>query len=79
MLQKGMNVELLKSYFEVYHNFEFLIDEKIKNKYQMINVAMNINEIIIRDVNLSFNVEGLSKEFAKRCVVFLINIFFEYN
>ena len=45
----------------------------------MINVAINMNEVIIRDVNLSFNVKEFSKEFAKMCVAFLINFFFEYN
>ena len=45
----------------------------------MINVAMNMNEVIIRDVNLSSNVEDFSKEFAKMCVVFLIDFFFEYD
>ena len=45
----------------------------------MINVAMNINEVLIRDVNSSFNVEEFSKKFAKMCVVFLIDFFFEYN
>ena len=45
----------------------------------MINVAMNMNEIIIRNVNLSFNVEKFSKKFTKMCVAFLINFFFEYD
>ena len=45
----------------------------------MINVAMNMNEIIIRDVDLSFNVAKFSKEFTKMCVAFLIDFFFEYD
>ena len=45
----------------------------------MINVAMNINEVIIRDVNLLFNIEKFSKKFTKICVVFLIDFFFEYD
>ena len=79
MLQKRINVELLKVYFESYRNSWFLIDKKIKNKYQMINAAMNINEIIIRDVNLLSNVEEFLKEFARMCIAFLINFFFKYN
>ena len=35
----------------------------------MINVAMNMNEIIIRDVNLLFNVEEFSKE-LRECALF---------
>ena len=45
----------------------------------MINVAMNMNEIIIWDVNLSFNIEEFSKEFTKIYVASLIDFFFEYN
>ena len=40
---------------------------------------MNMNEVIIRNINLSFNVEEFSKEFAKMCVIFLIDFFFEYD
>ena len=45
----------------------------------MINAAMNMNEIIIRDVNLLLNIEKFSKEFMKMCIAFLIDFFFEYN
>ena len=45
----------------------------------MINAAMNMSEIIIRDVNLLFNVEEFLKEFARMCVAFLIDFFFEYD
>ena len=79
MLQKRISAELLKSCFELYRNSWFLINKKIKNKYRMINIAMNINKVIIRDVNLLFNVEEFSKEFAKICVASLIDFFFEYD
>ena len=38
-----------------------------------------MNEVIIRNVNLLFNVEKFSKEFARMCIIFLINFFFEYD
>ena len=41
----------------------------------MINVAMNMDEVIIQNINLLLNVKRFSKEFAKICVVFLINFF----
>ena len=40
----------------------------------MINTAMNMNEVIIRNIYLPFNVEEFSKEFAKICVTFLIDL-----
>ena len=45
----------------------------------MINAIMNINEMIIYDVNLSFNVEKFSKEFANMLITSLIDFFFDYN
>ena len=79
MLQKRISVEFLKLCFESYWNFWFLIDKKIKMKYRMINAAMNMNEVIIQNVNLLFNVEEFLKEFIKMYVVFLIDFFFEYD
>ena len=40
---------------------------------------MNMNEVIIRDVNLSFNVKKFSKEFADMLITSLINFFFDYD
>ena len=45
----------------------------------MINVIINKNEIIIRKINLLFNVEELPEKFASMCVAFLIDFFFEYD
>ena len=40
---------------------------------------MNINEIIIRDVNLFFNIKNFLKKFADMLITSLINFFFNYN
>ena len=40
---------------------------------------MNMNEVIIRDVNLSLNVKKFSKEFADMLITSLINFFFDYD
>ena len=40
---------------------------------------MNINEIIIQNVNLLFNVEEFSEKFASIRVASLIDFFFKYN
>ena len=45
----------------------------------MINVIMNTNKIIIRDVNLFFNVKKFLKEFANMLIMSLINFFFDYD
>ena len=40
---------------------------------------MNMNEVIIRNINLSFNVKEFSKEFADMLITSLINFFFDYD
>ena len=79
MLQKKINVNLFEFNFDSYRNLWFLINKKIKNKYQMINAIMNMNKIIIRNVNLSLNVKKFLKEFANMLITSLINFFFDYD
>ena len=45
----------------------------------MINIIMNMNEMIIRDVNLSFNVEKFLKKFANMLIILLIDFFSDYD
>ena len=45
----------------------------------MINAIMNMNEMIIRDVNLSFNIKKFLKKFANMLITLLIDFFFDYN
>ena len=45
----------------------------------MINAIMNMNEIIICDVNLPFNVEKFLKKFANMLITFLIDFFSNYD
>ena len=45
----------------------------------MINAIMNMNEVIIRDVNLFFNVEEFLKKFVNMLITSLINFFFDYD
>jgi len=45
----------------------------------MINAAMNMNKIIIRDVNLLSDVNEFFEEFAGIIMIFLIDLFSEYD
>ena len=45
----------------------------------MINAIMNINEIIIRDFNLSLNVKKFLKKFVNILITSLINFFFDHD
>ena len=45
----------------------------------MINAIMNMNEMIIHDVNLLFNVKKFLKKFANILITSLINFFSDYD
>jgi len=45
----------------------------------MINAAMNMNKIIIRDVNLLSDVNEFFEEFVDMIMIFLIDLFSEYD
>ena len=45
----------------------------------MINAIMNMNEVIIRDINLSFNVKKFSKKFVNILIMLLIDFFSDYD
>ena len=45
----------------------------------MINAIMNINEVIIRDVNLSLNMKKFSKKFINMLIASLIDFLFDYD
>ncbi len=45
----------------------------------MINAAMNMNKIIIKDVNLLSDMNEFFKEFIDMIMIFLIDLFSEYD
>ena len=45
----------------------------------MINAIMNMNEIIIRDVNLPLNIKKFSKKFVNMLITSLIDFFSDYD
>ncbi len=45
----------------------------------MINAAINMNKIIIRDVNLLSDVNEFFEEFVDMIMIFLIDLFSEYD
>ncbi len=45
----------------------------------MINAAMNMNKIIIRDVNLLSDVNEFFEEFVDMIMISLIDLFSEYD
>lgn len=65
MLLKCLNREVIKKCNGLYYNFWFLIVKKVAGLYRLINAAIRINSIIIRDINLSSFVNEFFKEFVR--------------
>ena len=78
MLRERMNAEFLEKCHDSYRNLWFLIKKK-SNKYRMINAAMNINRVTIRNVNLFFQMNAFAEEFADMQIIFWINFFSKYD
>ena len=79
ILQNRIDRSILEFCHELYRNLYFLIKKKKFEKYQLINATMKINRIIIRDVNLSLSMNDFFENFARCMIVFLVDMFSDYN
>ncbi len=52
MIKNRIKDDVLKFCYEFYRNSWFLVKKKEKEKYRLINVALKMNRVIIRDANL---------------------------
>jgi hypothetical protein len=55
------------------------VKKKKKKKYRLINAALKMNRVIIRNANLLSAMNKFSEEFADCVIVSLMNLFFEYD
>jgi len=53
--------------------------KKEKGKYRLINIIIEINRVIVRNINLPPSVDEFFKEFAEYIIASLINFFSGYN
>jgi hypothetical protein len=63
-------------------NFIEILDfssKRKKKKYDFINVVLKMNRVIIRNANLLFAMNEFLEEFFDCVIVFLMNLFFEYD
>ena len=62
-----------------YQNPWYLIQKSILGKYRLINVAVELNQVTIRDANLSSSANEFSEKFGGCTIFFLINFFLGYD
>ncbi len=79
MIKNRIKSDVLEFCYESYRNSWFLVKKKKKEKYRLINVALKMNRVIIRDANLSSAIDEFSEEFADCAIVSLVNLFSEYD
>ena len=58
-----------------YRNPWFIVKKKEKNKYRLINAALDMNKVTIRDANLPPSVDEFSEDFAGCHIASLIDLF----
>jgi hypothetical protein len=80
MLKERIRRGVLESCHGPYRNPWFLVQKKPKSAgYRLVNAAMNINRVTIRDANLPPDVDSFSEEFAGLAVAFLTDFFSGYD
>ena len=70
--------EVLEDYYKPYRNPYFLVRKKNKG-YRLINIAININRVTIKDINLLPLSNKFLEKFTKIYIISLINQFSGYN
>lgn len=78
MVRQRLNNGVLEPSYGPYRNPWFLV-KKDNGKYRLINAAMNINRVTIRDANMPPNVEDFVDEFAALTCCSLIDFFSGYD
>jgi hypothetical protein len=79
MLRDRIKHGVLKKCYGLYRNPWFLVKKKVKKTYRLINAAIKMNLVTLRDANLPLTVNEFSEEFAGCFCASLIDFFLGYN
>ena len=71
--------DIFKPNHDPYRNPQFLVKKKKKDKYCLINIIMEINRVIIKNINLPPSINEFFEEFIKYIIVSLIDFFSSYD
>ena len=78
ILNKRIKIGIFKSCDESYRNSWFLVKKK-SGAYQIIIIIMKMNKVIMRDANISLNLNEFIENFIKMGVSSLVDYFSGYN
>ena len=79
MLQERLDRGVLEPCHGPYRNPWFLVEKKEKGRYRIINAALDMNRVTIRDANLPPSADEFSEEFAGCQIASLIDFFAGYD
>ncbi len=79
MFKNRVKKGVFKPNHNPYRNSWFLVKKKEKGKYRLVNIIIEINRVIIKDVNLPPSVNEFFKKFVGCVIAFLIDFFSGYD
>jgi hypothetical protein len=79
MLKEQLNRGMLKYFKGLYRNLWFLVKKKKPGEYKLINLAIYLNIVIRRDVNLPLSINEFIDEFVGYYIISLVNLYSGYN
>jgi hypothetical protein len=79
MVRDRIKGGVLEPCYGPYRNPWFLVKKKEKGKYRLINAALEMNRVTIRDANLPPAVDEFSEEFAGCAIASLVDLFSGYD
>jgi hypothetical protein len=79
MLKDRLERGVLEKYEGAYRNPWFLVAKKEVGEYRLINAAMKMNKVTLRDANLPPSVDEFSEEFTGCIAASLVDFFSGYD
>ena len=79
MLQESLKMGIIELCYGPYQNPGYLIKKTTPGKYRMVNVAVKLNRVTIRDANLPPSADDFFNEFADCTISSLIDFFSGYD
>ena len=79
ILKEKLKIGLIEPCHGPYQNSWYLVKKSTPGKYQLVNVAVELNQITFRDANLPLSANEFFEEFAGCAISSLIDFFSNYN
>jgi hypothetical protein len=79
MLKERLDKGVLEYSKGLYRNPWFLVKKKKPGEYRLINLAIYLNIVTRRDINLSPSIDEFIDEFAGCYIISLVNLYSGYN